>query len=184
VHTGHVRCASHVTKAVGIRPLEHCLLGPPGCPVAHQTCTVECLVCHYARAWLLRALARINCYCRWPLARSSRCPAVTPDSPVNYSRAAVAVSRSWRVPEVALPWSTGQCPVYTGQSGELQRSRLWIFPKVTSLSWSPLVHRTLSGVHRTVQCARPEVPSVVPLLFCWIQYLVFLLAKCVPLTPV
>jgi hypothetical protein len=23
--------------------------------------------------------------------------------------------------------------------------RLWIFPKVASLSWSPLVHRTLSG---------------------------------------
>jgi hypothetical protein len=35
-HTGHVRCASHVTKAVGIRPLEHCLLGPPGCPVARD----------------------------------------------------------------------------------------------------------------------------------------------------
>jgi hypothetical protein len=32
--------------------------------------------------------------------------------PVNYSGAAVAVSRSWRVPEAALPWSTGQ-------SGEL-----------------------------------------------------------------
>jgi hypothetical protein len=39
--------------------------------------------------------------------------------PVNYSGAAVAVSRSWRVPEAALPWSTGHCPVYTGQSDEL-----------------------------------------------------------------
>jgi hypothetical protein len=64
VYTGHVRCASHVTKPVGIRPLEFCLLGPPRCPVAHQTCTVECPVRHYARACLLRTLARINCYCR------------------------------------------------------------------------------------------------------------------------
>jgi hypothetical protein len=37
---------------------------------------------HYARAWFLHALARIKCRCRWPLAWSSRCPAVTPDSPV------------------------------------------------------------------------------------------------------
>jgi hypothetical protein len=48
--------------------------------------------------------------------RTVRC---TPDSPVNYSGAAAAFSRGWRVPEVALPWSTGHCPVYTGQSGEL-----------------------------------------------------------------
>jgi hypothetical protein len=39
--------------------------------------------------------------------------------PVNYSGAAEANSRGWRVPEAALPWSTGHCPVYTGQSGEL-----------------------------------------------------------------
>jgi hypothetical protein len=41
--------------------------------------------------------------------RTVRC---TLDSPVNYSGAAAAISRGWRVPEVALPWSTGQ-------SGEL-----------------------------------------------------------------
>jgi hypothetical protein len=39
--------------------------------------------------------------------------------PVNYSGAAAMRSRGWRVPKVALPWSTGHCPVYTGQSGEL-----------------------------------------------------------------
>jgi hypothetical protein len=39
--------------------------------------------------------------------------------PVNYSGLAVGDSRSWRVPEAALPWSTGHCPVYTGQSDEL-----------------------------------------------------------------
>jgi hypothetical protein len=49
VHTGHVRCASHVTKVVGFRPLEVCLLGPPGCLVAHRTCTVECPVRQHGR---------------------------------------------------------------------------------------------------------------------------------------
>jgi hypothetical protein len=48
--------------------------------------------------------------------RTVRC---TPDSPVNYSGLAVGDSRSWRVPEADLPWRTGHCPVYTGQSGEL-----------------------------------------------------------------
>ena len=35
--------------------------------------------------------------------------------------------------------------------------RLWIFPKVTSLTWSPLVHRTLSG-------GAPEFNYVLPYL--------------------
>jgi hypothetical protein len=48
--------------------------------------------------------------------RTVRC---TPDSPVNYSGAAAEKTRGWRVPEANLPWSTGHCPVYTGQSGEL-----------------------------------------------------------------
>ena len=39
-----------------------------------------------------------------PLHRTVRC---TPDSPVNYSGAAEVKSRGWRVPEAALPWSTG-----------------------------------------------------------------------------
>src|SRR5688572_24736829 len=39
--------------------------------------------------------------------------------PVNYSGAAFANSRDWRVPEPCLLWSTGHCPAYTGQSGEL-----------------------------------------------------------------
>jgi hypothetical protein len=119
VHTGHVRCASHVTKSRWVRPLELCLLGPPGCPVAHRTCTVGCPVRQHGRAWLLRTLARNKCAAgsRWRW--NSRCPADTPDSPVNYSGAAKMNSRGWRVPEAALPWSTGHCPVYTGQSGEL-----------------------------------------------------------------
>jgi hypothetical protein len=39
--------------------------------------------------------------------------------PVNYSGAAFVKSRGWRVPKQRLRWSTGHCPVYTGQSGEL-----------------------------------------------------------------
>jgi hypothetical protein len=50
------------------------------------------------------------------LHRTVRC---TPDSPVNYSGVVEMNSRGWRVPKAALPWSTGHCPVYTGQSGEL-----------------------------------------------------------------
>jgi hypothetical protein len=100
VHTGHVQCASHVTKAIGFRPLELCLLGPPGCPMAHQTCTVECPVRQHGRAWLLRALARIQCAAGSRWRRSICSSAGSPDSPVNYSG---ANSRSWRVLEPLFP---------------------------------------------------------------------------------
>jgi hypothetical protein len=32
--------------AEGFRPLELCLVAPPGCPVAHRTSPVDCPVCH------------------------------------------------------------------------------------------------------------------------------------------
>jgi hypothetical protein len=32
--------------AIGFRPLELCLVGPSGCPVAHRTSPVDCPVCH------------------------------------------------------------------------------------------------------------------------------------------
>jgi hypothetical protein len=51
--------------------------------------------------------ARIQCVAGSRWRRNSRCPAVTPDSPVNYSGAAEVNSRSWQVPEAILPWSTG-----------------------------------------------------------------------------
>jgi hypothetical protein len=74
--------------------LELCLLGPPGCPVAHPTSTVECPVRQHGRARLLRAQARIKCAAGSRWRRSIRCFDVTPDSPVNYSGLAVANSRS------------------------------------------------------------------------------------------
>jgi hypothetical protein len=102
-----------------------CLLGPPGCPVhtGHVLFNVRCAGVRVPDFCAL--LARIKCAAgsRWrevavapELHRTVRC---TPDSPVNYSGAAAAISRGWRVPEAALPWSTEHCPVYTGQSGEL-----------------------------------------------------------------
>jgi hypothetical protein len=39
--------------------------------------------------------------------------------PVNYSGAAFVKSRGWRTSRAASRWSTGHCPVCTGQSGEL-----------------------------------------------------------------
>jgi hypothetical protein len=69
-------------QAVGFRPLELCLVGPPGCPVVHRTSPVDCLVCrprvHCSSARAGAHLMR----CSRPLARSSRCSAGSPDSPV------------------------------------------------------------------------------------------------------
>jgi hypothetical protein len=116
--------------------------------VAHRTCTVECPVCHSARAWLLRALARIKCFCRWPLARSSRCSAGSPDSPVHTGHVRWIIAE--RIPEAGEFQS---CFLLGHQTlSGVHRTvrwiiaeRLWNFPKVRSSAWSPLVYRTLSG---------------------------------------
>jgi hypothetical protein len=50
----------------------------------------------------------------------------TPDSPVNFSGAAEVNSRGWRVPEAALPWSTGHVRWHTGQSGAPDQRCLWL----------------------------------------------------------
>jgi hypothetical protein len=69
-------------------------VGPPGCPVVHRTSPVDCPVCH-PRVHCSSARAGAHLMrCSRPLARSSRCSAGSPDSPVNYSG---ADSRSWRV---------------------------------------------------------------------------------------
>jgi hypothetical protein len=82
VHTGHVRCASHVTNVVGFRPLELLTSGPAWMSGAHRTCIVQYPVRQYGRAWLLRASGTHWMRMQWPLARSSRCSAGSPDSPV------------------------------------------------------------------------------------------------------
>jgi hypothetical protein len=45
--------------AIGFRPLELCLVGPLGCPVAHRTSPADCPVCHPRVLCPLRAQARI-----------------------------------------------------------------------------------------------------------------------------
>jgi hypothetical protein len=117
VHTGHVQCDSHVTEESLGRPLEHCLLGPPGCPVhtGHVLFNVRCIrmgvpdfCVLLARFW--RALNALQVAVGADIAvapllhRTVRC---TPDSPVNFSGTAEVKTRGWRVPEAALPWSTG-----------------------------------------------------------------------------
>jgi hypothetical protein len=82
-------------------------VGPPGCPVVHRTSPVDCPVCHPR---VLCSSARAGAHlmhCRRPLARSSRCSAGSPDSPVNYSGADF---RSWRV-QSRSPLEHRTCPV-------------------------------------------------------------------------
>jgi hypothetical protein len=86
--------------------------------------------------------------CSRPLARSSRCSAVSPDSPVCTGHVRWIIAE-W-IPEagefrVAFPWGTGHCPVVHRTVRWIIAKRLWEFPKVKSSTWSPLVHRTLSG---------------------------------------
>jgi hypothetical protein len=111
-------------------------VGPPDSPVVHRTGPVDCPVRLLAPAL---TSARAGAYCsafnafsRRPLARSSRCSAGTPDSPVNYSGAASRIPEAGKF-DLILPgapdtvrWHTGHCPV----------------------------------AHRTVRCARPGLPSV------------------------
>jgi hypothetical protein len=79
-----VRQPRHPT--VRVRPLELLSSGPPDSPVVHRTGPVDCPVRRLARA-LTSARAATHCsafnvLCRRQLARSSRCLAGTPDSPV------------------------------------------------------------------------------------------------------
>jgi hypothetical protein len=63
-------------------------VGPLSCPVVHQIGPVDCPVRQLRVLCPLRAQARIKCVAVDRCARSSRCSAGTPDSPVNYSGAA------------------------------------------------------------------------------------------------
>jgi hypothetical protein len=56
--------------------------GASGCPVVHRTGPVDCSVRQLRVLYPLRAQARIKCVAVDRCARSSRCSADTPDSPV------------------------------------------------------------------------------------------------------
>ena len=94
-------------------------MGPPGCPVHTGQVLFAVRCASMGDSDFCARRGRIKCAAESRWRGDSRCSGVAPDSPVNYSGLAVGVSRSWRVPEADLPWRTGHCPVYTGQSGEL-----------------------------------------------------------------
>jgi hypothetical protein len=81
-------------------------MGPLDNPVVHQTGPVDCPVRLRSPALTsARAGAHysaFNVFCRRPLARSSRCSAGTPDSPVNYSGAAYQIPEAGKF-RVDLP---------------------------------------------------------------------------------
>jgi hypothetical protein len=84
--TGHCLVCQPRHQAVGFRPFELLTTGPPDNPMVHRTGPVHCPVRLLALA-LTSARAGAHCLlslftCRRPLARSSRCSAGTPDSPV------------------------------------------------------------------------------------------------------
>jgi hypothetical protein len=77
-----VWCASHVTRPLGFDRWSFCLLG-------HRTvrwCTGQALFSVRCAIWHCTDsgahCSAFNAFCRRPLARSSRCSAGTPDSPV------------------------------------------------------------------------------------------------------
>jgi hypothetical protein len=66
---------------------------------------------------------------------------------------------------VALPWGTGHCPVVHRTVRWIIVKRLWEFPKVRGLAWSPLVHRTLSGGAPDSPVCQTRAHFGYPLLF-------------------
>jgi hypothetical protein len=146
-------------------------------------------------AWLLRALARIKWLCRWPLARSSRCSAGSPDSPVHTGHVWWIIAE--QIPE-AGEFRVASFLEHRTLSGVHRTVRwiiaehLWVFPKVKSSAWSSLVHRTLSGGApdtvrwHTGQSGAPDQGCLrlSLALFDWTHSWSFLLAKCEPLALV
>jgi hypothetical protein len=78
---------------------------------------------------------------------------------VNYSGAVVVISRGWRVPEPRLLGALDTVRCAPDSPVNYSASALEI-PEGDEFELES------SGAPDTVRCARPEVPSVVPLLFC------------------
>jgi hypothetical protein len=108
-----VQCACHVTQPLDSDRWSFCLL-------VHRTGPVDCPVRLLAPA-LTSARAGAHCrtfivLCRRPLARSSRCSAGTPDSPMNYSGAASQIPGAGKF-RVDLPGAPDIVRWHTRQSG-------------------------------------------------------------------
>jgi hypothetical protein len=130
-------------------------VGPLGCPVAHRTGPVDCLVRQCACSDSGAHCSAFNAVAVDHCARSSHCFAGTPDSQVLHR---------------TLSGASPDSPVnYSGAAS--------YFPEGGKLS-SALVHRTLSGAPD--QGAFWDVFCSL----CLNPFLVFLLVYCEPLAPV
>jgi hypothetical protein len=145
-------------------------VGPLGCPVVHRTGPVDCPMRQLRVLCPLRAHARIKCVAVDRCARSSRCSAGTPDSPVWHRTLSGA--------------SPDNLVNYSGAPSD--------FPEGSEFSFecpgAPDTVRWCTGhypvAHRTVRCARRGCLLVVFCSLCLNPFLVFLLAYCEPLAPV
>jgi hypothetical protein len=120
-----VRQPRHPT--VRVRPLELWQVEPTDSLVVHRTVIVHCLV-HLLAPALTFACANAHCslslfICRRPLARSSRCSAGTPDSPVLHRTVRWNIAeRLPQIPEarkfeLILPGAPDTVRWHTEQSG-------------------------------------------------------------------
>jgi hypothetical protein len=131
-------------------------VGPLGCPVVHRTGPVDCPVRQLRVLCPLRPQAHIKCVAVDRCARSSRCSAGTPDSPVWHR---------------TLSGASPDSPVnYSGAPSD--------FPEGEEFSFK------CPGAPDTVRCARPGCFLVAFCSLCLNPFLVFLLAYCEPLAPV
>jgi hypothetical protein len=99
-------------------------VGPLGCPVVHQTGPVDCPVRQLRVLCPLRAQARIKCVAVDRCARSSRCSAGTPDSPVNYSGAPSDFPEGSEF-SFECPGAPDTVRWHTGQSGAPDQGAFW-----------------------------------------------------------
>jgi hypothetical protein len=99
-------------------------VGPLGYPVVHRTGPVDCPVHQLRVLCPLRAQAHIKCVAVDRCARSSRCSAGTPDSPVNYSGAASHFPEGEEF-NVECPGAPDTVRWCTGQSGAPDQGAFW-----------------------------------------------------------
>jgi hypothetical protein len=99
-------------------------VGPLGCPVVHWTGPVDCPVRQLRVLCPLRAQTRIKCVPVDRCARSSRCSAGTPDSPVNYSGASSHFPEGGKF-SFEFPGAPDTVRWHTGQSDAPDQGAFW-----------------------------------------------------------
>jgi hypothetical protein len=165
-----VRCACHVTWPLDSDRWSFYLLG-------HRTvrwCTEQVLFTVRCAIWLCSDFgvhcSAFNAFCRRPLARSSRCSAGTPDSPVRHR---------------TLSGAPPDSPVnYSGAASRIPEGEQF----GVGVHGAPDTVRWCTGhslvAHQTFRCARPGHTSA-DFSFLYLNpFSVFLLVCCEPLAPV